>query len=83
MVACAADGVQTVPLISSNEIMKAEAAAASRLVRLDWLVMVGLLGLFGSAGDPEDTTLFASIVPILENHGNSIFLPDERIIADR
>jgi hypothetical protein len=42
-VACAAEGVLTVVLISSNEIMKAEAAAASRLVKEVWLVIVSLL----------------------------------------
>ena len=71
----------TVVLISSSEIMKAEAAAAARLAKEFWLLMVVVLRLFGSAALAVDATLIADTVPIWGKRRFAGFLRDERNLA--
>ena len=68
-------------LISSSEIMKAEAAAAARLAKEFWLLMVVVLRLFGSAADAVDVRMVADTVPIWGKRRFSGFLRDERNLA--
>ena len=68
-------------LISSSEIMKAEAAAAARLAKEFCVFMVLVLRLFGSTADAVDARLIAETVPIWGKRRFSGFLRDERNLA--
>jgi hypothetical protein len=79
--AWAGAGVVTVPVISTSEMKKAEAAAASLLVKVFWWVIVFSFRMFGSAGCSADARVIAGAVPVSKNHANPCFLQNERILS--